>query len=176
MLLGALLLIAPLSAALTVAAVDMLAGFVGVALDDSVGLLVSLGAAVVGLEVAAETAAVRLHGFAVLDRGGRSRCAIRYASVGATVLSGSSWPWCSSPTCSAGSFPCGARVSSRLPRTRGYGLTGRSTADVPFRPPTRFFRDRSTLRFSPRRPRGRARRPFRGPVRRSPLLCHLPRR
>ena len=88
MLLGALLLIAPLSAALTVAAVDMLAGFVGVALDGPVGLLVSLGAAVVGLEVAAETAAVRLHGFAVLDRGGRSRCAIRYASVGATVLSG----------------------------------------------------------------------------------------
>ena len=88
MLLGALLLIAPLSAALTVAAVDMLAGFVGVALDGPVGLLVSLGAAVVGLEVVAETAAVRLHGFAVLDRGGRSRCAIRYASVGATVLSG----------------------------------------------------------------------------------------
>jgi hypothetical protein len=87
-LLGALLLIAPLAAVSIVAAAGLVAGFLGVGLDGSIGLLVSFGAAGIALEVAAEAAGVRLHGFAVLDRGNAARRVLRYGSIGATVLSG----------------------------------------------------------------------------------------
>jgi O-antigen/teichoic acid export membrane protein len=50
--------------------------------------VVIAGALVIALDVATEAAAVRLHGFAALDRGTDTRRAIRYGSLVTTVLSG----------------------------------------------------------------------------------------
>jgi ethanolamine utilization microcompartment shell protein EutS len=90
-LLGGLLLFAPLSFVLIVAAVRVLAGIAGIdvlAIGPVGFFVVIAGALVIALDVATEAAAVRLHGFAALDRGTGTRRAIRYGSLGATVLSG----------------------------------------------------------------------------------------
>ena len=90
-LLGGLLLIAPLSFVLIVTAVRVLAGIAGIdtPVIGPVGFFVVIaGALVIALDVATEAAAVRLHGFAALDRGTDTRRAIRYGSLVTTVLSG----------------------------------------------------------------------------------------
>jgi hypothetical protein len=69
----------------------VLAGIAGIdtLVIGPVGFFVVIaGALVIALDVATEAAAVRLHGFAALDRGTDTRRAIRYGSLVTTVLSG----------------------------------------------------------------------------------------